>query len=127
MPPKKKQEDKIQIRNFKDGSSNWFVNNVHYHLNELGEIILIAGGIENEEYLEALKSYVKRNKKVFKSREPSIFEQEQKEYSVISYGKYSGTSLDIIVAQDKKYATWIYKNTSDKKITEELKELLKIK
>ena len=38
MPPKK--EEKIQIKQFKDSSSNWFVNNAHYCLNKDNEIVL---------------------------------------------------------------------------------------
>lgn len=128
MPPKKKEtEDKIEIRNFKDKSSNWFVNNVHYHLNELGEIIFCSGGIESKEHVEALQLFINRNKKVFKERESSIFEQEEKDYSIVNFGKFAGKSTMMIVAEEKRYAKWLYENTTDKKIKEELKELLKIK
>lgn len=127
MPPKKKIEDKVEIKQFKDKSSNWFVGNVHYHLNENGEIIFCAGGIENEEDRQLLRDYIKRNKKVFKEREPSIFEQEVKDYSIVNFGKFSGKSTMMIVAEEKRYAKWLYENTTDKKIKEELKELLKIR
>jgi hypothetical protein len=120
-------EDKIVIKQFKDSSSNWFVNNKHYHLNEDSLLVFICGGVEDQKETEAIKAFISRNKKTYKEREPSIFEIEQKEYSVISYGKYSGKSTQHIVAEDRRYARWIYDNTSDRKVKEELKELLKIK
>ena len=120
-------KEKINIKQFRDGSSNWFLNNKHYHLNEQGEIIFIAGGKEDQTEVEALKSYCKRNKKQFKSREPSMFEQEEIEYSKVTFGKFSGMSTMEIVATDRGYAKWLYENSADKKIKEELKQLLKIK
>lgn len=128
MPSKKKEQtDKKLIKQFPDGSSHFWVGYTHYHLNKDGEIVFCAGGISNEEDIELLRQYIKRNKKVYKEREPSIFEQEEKEYSIVTFGKYSGKSTIMIVAEDKKYARWLYENTTDKKIKEELKELLKIK
>lgn len=125
MAKKKEIEEKRVIKQFKDKSSNWFLDNVHYHLNEEGEIIFCAGGIESEEDKEYLRQYIKRNKKVFAAREPSIFEQEEKDYSIVNFGKFAGKSTMMIVAEDKKYARWLYENTTDEKIKSELKELLK--
>lgn len=126
MPPKKKDEN-IIIKQFKDRSSNWFVGNIHYHLNEQGEIIFCAGGIDNPEYRELLSQYIKRNKKSYVPREKSLFEQEEIEYSKIGFGKYSQITTIELVSLDKRYASWLYKNCSDNKIKAELKELLKIK
>lgn len=126
MPPKKKDEN-ITIKQFKDKSSNWFVGNVHYHLNEQGEIVFCAGGIDNPEYRELLSQYIKRNKKSYVPREKSIFEQEEIEYSKIGFGKYAQTTTIELVSLDKRYASWLYKNCTDSKIKAELKELLKIK
>lgn len=126
MPPKKKNED-IIIKQFKDKSSNWFVGNIHYHLNEQGEIVFCAGGIDNPEYRELLSQYIKRNKKSYVPREKSLFEQEEIEYSKIGFGKYSQTTTIELVSLDKRYASWLYKNCSDSKIKAELKELLKVK
>jgi hypothetical protein len=42
MPPKKSEEkEKFDIRQFKDKSSNWFLNNKHYYLNEKNNLIFI--------------------------------------------------------------------------------------
>lgn len=119
--------DKIKITQFKDKSSNWFVGNAHYHLNEINEIIFCSGGIDYPEYREVLEKYIKKNKKTYAPREPSLFEQEEKEYSIIGFGKYSHLSTIMLVAEDKKYANWLYENTKDEKIKSELKELLKKK
>jgi hypothetical protein len=84
---KKSTEEKTTIRQFRDGSSNFWVDNIHYHLDTMGEIHFCAGGNDKEELREYLKAFIKRNKKVFKEREPSIFEQEEIEYSKITFGK----------------------------------------
>lgn len=126
MPPKTK-EDKILIKQFKDGSSSWWVNDAHYYLNASEELIWCAGEIDKPELREALQSFIRRNKKNHFPRPPNIFETEEKSYSIIDYGKYKGLSTQMIVAEDKRYAKWIYQNSADKKIKEELKELLKIK
>ncbi len=123
---KKETEDKIVIRRFKDRSSHFWINNHHYFLDENNEIEYACGGIDRKEYREALKNFIKRNKVTFIPREKSIFEQEEREYSKIGFGKYSQTTTIELVATDKRYASWLYKNCSDSKIKEELKELLKI-
>ena len=123
----KKEKDKIVIKQFRDGSSNFWVNNHHYHLNEKGEIVHCAGGIDNEELRDYLIAFIRRDKKTFKKRVANIFETEEKEYTTVTFGKMSGKTTQIIVGEDKRYARWLYENTTDKKIKEELKELLKVK
>lgn len=59
----KAKEYKFVLRQFKDKSSNWFLNNKHYHLNEQGLIVFIAGGKEDEEEIKYLEEFCKRNKK----------------------------------------------------------------
>lgn len=120
-------KDKITIKQFRDGSSNFWVDHIHYHLNEEGEIIFCAGGIDKQELRDYLLAFIRRNKKTFKAREKSIFEQEEIEYSKISFGKFAGLSTVELVATNRKYAKWLYENSADKKIKEELKQLLKIK
>ena len=128
MAKKEVTESKIVIKQFRDSSSNFWCDNLHYHLNEAGELILCAGGLEKTELREALLSYIKRNKKVYKPREKSqIDEAILKQYSVIGFGKYSSLTTQDLVGTDKKYARWLYENCSDNKIKTELKELLKIK
>lgn len=126
MPPKPK-EDKTIIKAFKDGSSNWFVNDAHYSLNEVGELIWHAGEVDKEELRICLLSFISRNKKKYKERSPSIFETEEKEYTKVTFGKFSGMSTIELTQTDKNYANWLYKSTTDEKIKGELKELLKIK
>ena len=121
-------EDKIQVRNFKDGSSNYWCNFAHYYLNESNELIWCSGETDKPELREAVLSFIKRNKKVYKPREKSqIDEVILKQYSVIGFGKYSSLTTQDLVGTDKKYARWLYENCSDNKIKTELKELLKIK
>ena len=121
-------EDKIQVRNFKDGSSNYWCNFAHYYLNESNELIWCSGETDKPESREAVLSFIKRNKKVYKPREKSqIDEAVLKQYSVIGFGKYSSLTTQDLVGTDKKYARWLYENCSDNKIKTELKELLKIK
>ena len=121
-------EDKIQVRNFKDGSSNYWCNFAHYYMNEINELIWCSGETDKTELREAVLSFIKRNKKVYKPREKSqIDEAILKQYSVIGFGKYSSLTTQDLVGTDKKYARWLYENCSDNKIKMELKELLKIK
>ena len=125
-------EDKILIKQFRDSSSNFWCDTVHYHLNEQGELIFCAGGIDRPELREALLSYIKRNKKVFKEGSPSIFEIEPKEYNaIIPIGKFKGQTVQSVYETEKKYLTWMYKNytfkISEEKLKQEIKELLKIK
>lgn len=122
MPSK---ENKIIIKQFKDSSSNWFVNFAHYHLNQNNEIEWSAGETDKEELREALQSYIKRNKKVYKSREESIFEQQQVEYLTLTFGKFAGKKLDEIRDIEPSYLKWLVKTTSDERIKEQLKILLK--
>ena len=68
--------EKIEIKSFKDGSSNFFVNMKHYHLNKNNEIEFCAGGEPTEEEFEAIKQFIKRNKKVYTPRSKNIFENE---------------------------------------------------
>lgn len=120
-----KKEDKIQIKEFRDKSSNWFVNYAHYYLNESNELLWASGESDNEEYRTALESYVKRNKKSFRKREESILDKEEKVYMTLTFGKFSGLKLNELVDQDKRYAGWLFKNTTDESIKIQLKELLK--
>ena len=121
-------EDKIQVRNFKDGSSHWWCNFAHYYLNESNELIWCSGETDKPELREAVLSFIKRNKKVYKPREKSqIDEAILNQYSVIGFGKYSSLTTQDLIGIDKKYARWLYENCSDNKIKTELKELLKIK
>ena len=126
MPPKSK-EDKIQIRAFKDGSSDWFVNDAHYSLNEAGELIWCSGGMDTEELRNAVLVFISRNKKTYRPREKSLFETEERNWSTITFGKHKGLTLDAIKDIEPKYLRWLYDNTTDIKIKKELKELLKIK
>lgn len=124
MAAKKETEDKTIIKGFKDSSSNWWVNDAHYSLNESGELIWHAGEIDKEELRDAVSSFIRRNKKSFKERSPSIFETEEREWSELTFGKFKGQRLDTV---EPKYLKWVYENSADKKLVQEIKELLKIK
>ena len=124
---KKETEDKIVIKGFRDSSSNWWVGYKHYCLDENNILQFVCGGIEDKKETEAIQEFVKRNKKSFKNRELSILETEEKEYSIITFGKMSGKTTQIIVEEDKRYARWLYDSVTDNKIKTEFKELLKIK
>ena len=126
MPPKSK-EDKTTIKGFKDGSSNWWCNDSHYHLNEAGELIWCSGGMDTEELRNAVLSFISRNKKTYRPREKSLFETEGRNWSTITFGKHKGLTLDAIKDIEPKYLRWIYENSADKKLVQEIKELLKIK
>ena len=121
------EKDKIVVRQFKDGSSNFWCDGAHYNLNKNGDLVFCSGGIDTEELRNAVFSFIRRNKKSYKARPQTVFETEEKEYTKIGFGKYSQMTTMELVATDKKYSSWLYKNCSDNKIKTELKELLKIK
>ena len=120
-------ETKITIKQFRDLSSSWWVGYKHYCLDENNVLQFVCGGIEDKKETEAIQEFIKRNKKSFKNRELSILETEEKEYSIITFGKMSGKTTQTIVEEDKRYARWLYDSVTDNKIKTELKELLKIK
>ena len=126
MPPKPK-EDKIVLKNFRDNSSNWWCNDSHYHLNEAGELIWCSGGMDTEELRNAVLVFISRNKKTYRPREKSLFETEERVWSTLEWGKYNGKKLDEVKDIEPKYLRWVYENSADKKLTQEIKELLKIK
>ena len=121
------EKDKIVVRQFKDGSSNFWSNYAHYFLNENNELIWCSGETGKEELRNAVLSFISRNKKTYKERSPSIFETEERVWSVLDFGKHKGLALDIIKDIEPKYLRWIYENSADKKLVQEIKELLKIK
>ena len=127
----KKEEDKIVIKQFRDNSSNFWSNYAHYFLNENNELIWCSGETDKEELRNAVLSFIRRNKKSFTPRSASIFEQEEKEYSIITFGKHAGKNTITILSEDKKWLSWMYKNYSfkvgEEKLKQEIKELLKIK
>ncbi len=128
MAKKEISEEKLNIRQFKDGASHWWVRDAHYYLNENNELLWGAGETDKPELREALLAYIKRNKKSFKAREKSQIEDiVLKQYSIIGFGKYSFLTTQDLVGTDKKYSRWVYENVKNDKIKEELKELLKIK
>jgi len=130
MATKKSAEEKLKIKQFRDSSSNWWLNSKHYHLNEENKIIFIAGGIPTKDEIEFLEEFCKRNKKVFKDREPSIFENEPKEYkAVFTFGKYINKSVEEVKAIDVKWLKWCRDNfqfsLAQKELKEQIEEILK--
>jgi hypothetical protein len=56
-----KKEDKVSIRQFKDGRHSWWLGNLHFQLLD-GELILAAGGIASDEDIDRMKKYLKLKK-----------------------------------------------------------------
>jgi hypothetical protein len=129
LSAKKQTEDKVQIRQFKDNSSQWWVNMAHYKLEQNGDIIWAAGEIDKKELRESLEAYIKRNKKQFKERSVSVFDSEPKQYNEkIGFGEYSELTVSELVAEDLKYAKWILEKCNlagKEKLKEQLTEILK--
>lgn len=117
------KEDKIIIKQFRDSSSNFWVDGVHYHLNKNGEIEFCAGGIDKEELREYLLSYIKRNKKQFKERSPSIFENEPKQYlEILPCTELKGRTVSEAFELNKNLLKWFLTKYSFKSGEEKLKE-----
>jgi hypothetical protein len=124
---KKSAEEKINIKNFKDSSSNWWVRDAHYFLNDKNELLWAAGESDKTELRDAIEQFIKRNKKSFKKRAESIFDQEEKEYTeMFTFGKYSGKKVTDF--QDTKYLKWLLKNFNfggKEKLKKEIEDILK--
>ena len=117
-------------KQFKDGSSNFWCDGVHYNLNENEDLVFCSGGIDAEERREYMLSYIKRNKKRFISRQPSILENEPKEYlEKIGNGKYAHLSVSEVFLQDKQYLKWMLDkynfSSAQEKLKQQITEILK--
>jgi len=55
------EKDKLTVKQFKDGTQNYWLNMKHYALIN-GEITLCAGGMLVEEEVEHLRKYLKTKK-----------------------------------------------------------------
>lgn len=62
MAKKKETEDKLIIRQFRDGRHSWWLAMKHFQLLN-GELICAAGGEPTQEELEHIMKYL-RNKKL---------------------------------------------------------------
>jgi len=118
-------ESKIVIKQFLDKSSNFWVDYSHYLLNKDNKIVWCAGESDSETKRTVLTDYIKRNKKQFKPREESILNKEEKVYTTLNFGKYSGKNLTEIKDLDRKYLLWLKKETKDDKLREEIISALK--
>ena len=123
---KKETEDKIVIKQFKDGSSHFWSNYAHYFLNENNELIWCSGETDKEELRNAVLSFIRRNKKSYKERPHS---EVLKGYlEIINFGKYINKSVQEVFHLDSKYLQWMYKeysfSSSQEKLKQEIKEIL---
>lgn len=55
-------KESYRIKQFKDGSKNWWCEYRHFHLTEAGELILCAGGEESKEHRDKMIKYLKSKK-----------------------------------------------------------------
>lgn len=112
-------ESKIIIRNFKDKSSNFWVDYSHFMLNEHNEIVWCAGETSDQAKLEALTKYIKNNKKKYVPREIIVL----KEYNeVITFGKYSQKTVQFVYDNDRQWLKWCRDNYNFSSAQKELKE-----
>lgn len=113
---KKEDKEKTSVVNFKDKSSNWWVNSKHYCLNEQNEIVFVAGGIEITAETEFLRDFIKRNKKTYVPRQIiSVIEY----FEIVDFGIHKGRKVDEI---DKKYLKWMIGNYNFSQTQEKLKQ-----
>lgn len=118
MAAKKEEKEKVTVINFRDKSSNWWVNNKHYTLTEVNQILFVAGGLEIEAETEFLRQFIKRNKKSFIPREKvAVIEYFEK----FTFGKYINQKVDYVKDLDRKYLVWCRDNYQFKIGEEKLK------
>lgn len=129
MPPKPK-EDKTVIKQFKSGESSWWVNYAHYHLNEAEELIWCSGEVDKEELRTSLLSFLRRNKKSFKERLPSVFDSEPKQYNeILPCTDMKGKTVGEVFDLNKKLLIWFRDKYTfkigEEKLKQEITEILK--
>lgn len=114
-----KKENKLVVRQFKDKSSNFFVDYAHYHLNQNNELQWCAGESDSEDKRTVLMAYIKRNKKTYAPREIVV----QIDYNeILPSGKYQGKSVSEVKDLDKKYLIWLRDNFNFSPAQEKLKQ-----
>ncbi len=122
MAAKKDLTEKLQIRQFKDKSSNFFVDYAHYHLNQNNELEWCAGESDSEDKRVVLMAYIKRNKKTYVPRQiTSVIEYFER----LDFGIHKGKKTDEV---DKKYLSWLIKNfdfAGKEKLKQEIINILK--
>ena len=128
--PSKPKEDKTVIKQFKDSSSNFWCDMVHYHLNEQGELIFCAGGIDKEELRTSLLAFLRRNKKSFKERLPSVFDSEPKQYNeILPCTDMKGKTVGEVFDLNKKLLIWFRDKYTfkigEEKLKQQITEILK--
>ncbi len=57
----KETENKLLVKQFKDGSHNWWCGYFHYTLTNK-ELIFVCGGVETEELRNHMTKYLKTKK-----------------------------------------------------------------
>lgn len=124
------KEEKAGIKQFRDKSSWFWLNSKVYHLGKDNNVVFICGGEKDEKEIEQLKDYCKRNKKAYKERSPSIFENEPKQYNEkIGFGQYSNLSVSQLFAENPKYIKWMFEKytftSAQTKLKQEITECLK--
>ncbi len=102
----------------------------HYKLEQNGEVTWCAGEIDKKELRESLEAYIKRNKKTYKERAPSIFEQEPKQYNeIIPCTDMKGKTVSEVFELNKKLLIWFRDKYNfkigEEKLKEEITEILK--
>lgn len=66
MPPKKKKDNTIKVKKFKQLDNDWWVQFLHYSIIR-GKLTVCAGGKETEEHKSKIAAYLKRNKIKYES------------------------------------------------------------
>lgn len=120
------KKEKIQVRQFKDNSSNWWVDNAHYFLNEKDEICWAAGEMDKTELRTVLEQYIKRNKKKFVPRQESTVLKTYDE--VINFGRHISKTVDMVFIQEPTYLKWMldsYDFSGKEKLKQQITEILK--
>ena len=114
--------NKIIIKQFKDGSSNFFVDCVHYKLEKDGSIVFCAGGLDTEERKEALSSFIKRNKKIYKERPKVIIKEYTEKFK---FGKHINKTVEQVYYEEKSYLKFILSKITDINLKNDIIEILK--
>lgn len=107
MPPKKIKTEENTVRQGRKNFNCYWINMKAYQMLFNSVLIFSAGGKENLEETELIKSFILKNKLSYHN----CIKVAQIEYNeVLKSGKYQGKSVDEVLVLERKYLEWMRDN-----------------
>jgi hypothetical protein len=126
MPTKKLKEENLTVRQGNTNKNCYWIEYKAYQLLPNNELVFSAGGICDDSETELVKSFIKRNKKVYHYHTITV----QIEYNEkLNFGKYINKTVDEVKILDLQYLKWVNSSfdfsSAQEKLKKEITEILK--